>query len=590
MIASEYLDYRARLDATLGSLAEAARRSGASTGRPALLRNLAGALGDPFLLVVAGESGAGKSMFLNALAGQEFCEPVEGAVGYFKCAEQAREVPGGKGLLEVYRPSDFLRDFHIAEFPGSAAAVDGAAEAAERFVPMADLIVVVISVADAWTPGVWRSLDRVMLGHGKQPVIALTACDLRSDEEIRAVLEHIELTMEKRYSSVLPIFQMSAENAFLARTNPAAGGEAALGESGILEFEEFVSQNLLDNEARLRKFSNALTGAQSVLGELQPPLAETEAILGKDGDLLEGLKQEINERYEKTNIQIRSQFFERLDRDHAAAVGAAQAEFARASGWGSLPGLVFGGGKRSLPGGFGEKFRDRIAAATEARVVDAMTAAESDVGDLWNTLSARVGEEFDHQLSASDGTGKAVWSGRGENLLRRAQACADKACADFSIAAAMGEQLRHGAIILRFFATSAVVLAVAAGVLFGIGLQPSHLLVGGLAIVALGFGAGQFIDGRRKQKKSLAARAEAGRIQLRADLSSELTSHVHEYYTKLGSLFDPVQELCQQQVEEVSPQISAMRELDENVTGLADELAAMRADASDYMKRFAEME
>ena len=186
-----------------------------------------------------------------------------------------------------------------------------------------------------------------------------------------------------------------------------------------------------------------------------------------------------------------------------------------------------------------------------------MTEAESDVGELWEKLSQRLAEDFDHQLTASDGTGKAIWSGRGEALLRRAEACVEKACNDFPIEAAVAEQLQHGAMALRFFAISAIVLAAGAAVLSTMGVQPYHWLVAGLALVALGFGAGQFLDGRRKVKQVLEARAKAARIQLRADLNRELSSHVHGYYTKLGSIFDPVQELCQRQVDEVSPQITA---------------------------------
>ena len=584
MIASDYLDYRARLDATIGSLAEAARRSGAHAGRPALLRNLMAGSKDPFMFVIAGESGAGKSMFLNALAGEEFCDPAEGAVAYFRFGDQAHDVPGGTGLIELYRPCEFLRDFHLVELPGTESGSEGAKQVGERFVAMADLVLAVISVADAWTTGVWNSIDHVRLGLGKDPLVILTACDLRSEEEIRAVVEHMELTMRRRYGATLPIFPMSAENAFLARTNPAAGGEAKLAQSGLPEFEQYVSQHLLNSEVRMSKFEHILQSGRAILDELHKPLDETEEILGKDGDLLEGLKSEINTRYEKTNEKIRSEFFGKLDEGHAAAVEAAQAELSAATGWGSLPRQVLRGG-RHVPEDLGKNFLRRVVEATEERVIGAMSSAEIDITDLWETLEARVAQDFDHRLTADDGTGKAVWSGRGENLLRRAEACAEKACGDFSIEETAKEQLRSGAMSLRFFVISALVLAVAAGILFAMDLQPSHLVVGGLSVVALGFGAGQFIDGRRKLKKALADRAEAGRIQLRADLSSELTSHVHEYYTKLGTIFDPVQELCQRQVEEVSPQIAAVRELDTAVDRLADELASMRESARDFFKR-----
>ena len=586
MIASEYLDFRDRLDATISALAEAARRSGTHAGRPALLRNLVAALKDPFLFVVAGESGAGKSMFINALAGAEFCDSADGHVAYFKFGETPRDVPGGTGLVERYRPCEFLRDFNVVELPGTEAGADGASAVAERFVPMADLVLVVISVTDAWTPGVWKSLDHVHLALRKDVLVILTGCDLRSEEEIRAVVEHMELTMARRYDAALPIFPMSAEDAFLARTNPAAG-DSKLADSGILEFEELVSQRIMDSGARMVKFQNALDSARAVLDELRSPLDQTEAILGKDGDLLEEIKTSIHDRYEQTNDKIRDEFFTDLDEGHAAAVDAAQRQLAAATGWGSLPGQVFGGG-RKLPHGLGENFRARLFETAEARVVDAMTAAEGDIGALWEKLSARVGEVFDHSLSASDGTGKAVWSGRGENLLRRAEACATKACGDHDIESAVGEQLRHGAFALRFFAISALVLAIAAGVAFHLEFAPFHLVVGGLAIVALGFGAGQFIDGRKRLKKALAERAEAGRIQLRADLNSELASHLHEYYTKLGAIFDPVQELCRQQIDDVTPQIATVRELDVEVAALNSELATMRETARTSIAKLAE--
>ncbi|MGI9240149.1 MAG: hypothetical protein ACR2RV_05080 [Verrucomicrobiales bacterium] len=585
MIVSEYLDYRSRLDATMMALADAARRSGAAhAGRPALLRNLMAGVKDPFLFLVAGESGAGKSMFLNALAGDAFCDPCEGAVADFKCGEQPRDVAGGAGRVEKYRPCEFLRDVHVVELPGTAAALEPAAAVGERFVPMADLITVVISVADAWTPGAWKSLDHVHLGHGRETLVILTGCDLRTEEEIAAVLEHMQLTMERRYSQALTIFPMSAENAFLARTNPAAGGEAKLAASGIGDFEAFVSQQVLASDGRMGKLGKVLDAARSVLDELLEPLGETEDILGKDSDLLESLRSEINERYEISDERIRNEFFSDLDGGYGEAVSAAEAELRAATGWGSLPRQVLRGGGK-VPPELGKHFQERVTDVTESRVIGAMTEAEGDVGELWTTLSSRVAEDFDHQLTAGDGTGKAVWSGRGEALLRRAEACVAKSCADQNIEEAVGVQLRRNAGALRFFALSAVVLGLASGVLSVMHLEPYNWIVAGLAVVALGFGAGQFLDGRRKLAAVLTECAQAGRIQLRADLNRELSSHVHGYYTKLGTIFDPVQELCQRQAEEAEPQIAAVRALDADVLRLAEELDGTREAARAYLRR-----
>ena len=46
--------------------------------------------------------------------------------------EQARDVPGGAGLVEMYRPCGFLRDFHLVELPGTESGSEAIAVASSR--------------------------------------------------------------------------------------------------------------------------------------------------------------------------------------------------------------------------------------------------------------------------------------------------------------------------------------------------------------------------------------------------------------------------------------------------------------------------
>src|SRR3954464_12468307 len=159
MIADNYLQVRSELETALGKLL---RLTSEMRCNPATLDTIHGLITDirePLLFVVVGEVKAGKSSLLNALFGQEFAKvdvlPATDRVCIFRYAEKETRADVSKHLIERHLPIPFLRDFNVVDTPGTNTIVSEHQSISENFVPRADLILFVFSVANPWTQSAW---------------------------------------------------------------------------------------------------------------------------------------------------------------------------------------------------------------------------------------------------------------------------------------------------------------------------------------------------------------------------------------------------------------------------------------------------
>src|SRR6202011_1290650 len=162
MIADQYLQLRSELETALGELLklglEMRRPSTALDTLHALLTDIR----EPLLFVAMGEVKAGKSSLLNALFGQEFAKvdvlPATDRVYIFRHGAEKKSVEVSGQLTERYLPIEFLQNFNVVDTPGTNTMVAEHQTITEGFVPRADLILFVFSVANPWTQSNWDFL------------------------------------------------------------------------------------------------------------------------------------------------------------------------------------------------------------------------------------------------------------------------------------------------------------------------------------------------------------------------------------------------------------------------------------------------
>ena len=272
LLGKNYFQTREKLGDAIKSLKALAEGSSIDPARIALLDNLMANLEDPFLFVVVGEVNAGKSTLLNALFGDDFCNadviPTTERIAFFKHGEEAHEFDFSEDIIEVFRPNAFLKDFNIVDTPGTNSIEAEHQKITEQFLPMADLAIFVFSVTNPWGATTWDFLDRIHHQWEKKIIFVLQQCDLRTEEEVTAILEHLQKTAHHRIGQHFPTFAVSAKHAYLAKTSDAGNYELH-DDSKIAGLERYISGVVESSEPRLVTLIYAWRAACFVLIEVR---------------------------------------------------------------------------------------------------------------------------------------------------------------------------------------------------------------------------------------------------------------------------------------------------------------------------------
>src|SRR5205814_7537116 len=217
----------------------------------------------------------------NALFGDEFAKvdvlPATDRVYIFRygAAEKTTEV--SPKLTERYLPIPFLRDFNVVDTPGTNTMVKEHQMTTEEFMPRADIVLFVFSVANPWTQSNWEFLNFLQKTWLKNVIFVLQQIDLREPTEIDVIHRHLQDTALRQLGFVPPIFALSARKALLARTS-GLDKERLWQESAFGPLEDQINFIVAESSTRMLKLRSTFQAARVVLEELA---REIESLLGK---------------------------------------------------------------------------------------------------------------------------------------------------------------------------------------------------------------------------------------------------------------------------------------------------------------------
>jgi GTPase SAR1 family protein len=303
MLAEAPLEARSRLGLALFALGRLADEVGVQPSPAATVNSLVAGLKDPFLFVVAGEVNAGKSMLLNGLFGEEFCPtsalPTTDKIRYFRHGFARQEISFSPEIQEIRVPLPFLQDFHIVDTPGVNSVAEGHEAITEQFLPRADAVLFVLPVTNPWGARCWEFLARIHTQLGKRIVLVLSQIDLRSEMEVAAIEEHLQLCLRKYLGRELPVFPVSAKQALISRTS-GVGKHELLAQSRFQPLEAYLNQILTETNTRVEKLSNTLRMGKIILGHIQTRLGEKSTRLTTLGDALRRIGHDVQQQKERT--------------------------------------------------------------------------------------------------------------------------------------------------------------------------------------------------------------------------------------------------------------------------------------------------
>ncbi len=277
----------------LSQLRDALTRFHATDADRAALATSIAQLDEFFLLVVVGEFNAGKSAFINALAGQRLLQegvtPTTARIHLLKYGDAVTPAHDEHGISVVTAPADLLRDVHIVDTPGTNAIIREHERLTTEFVPRADLVLFVTSADRPFTE-TERAFLEAIRGWGKKIVIVVNKVDIfEQPSELEEVLAFVRNSAQRLLGITPEVFPVSARLAFRAKH-----GEPALWPASRFEpLERFITGKL-DEGSRFRlKLSNPL-GVGQALAQRYASMAEERLTLLKDDvALLEDIERQL---------------------------------------------------------------------------------------------------------------------------------------------------------------------------------------------------------------------------------------------------------------------------------------------------------
>jgi small GTP-binding protein len=245
-------------------------RFGAADENLAPLEQSIAQLDELFLLVVVGEFNAGKSAFINALAGEVLMQ--EGVT-----PTTARVTP--------VRYDDIL----IVDTPGTNAVIREHEQITAEYVPRADLVLFVTSADRPFTETERAFLEQIR-DWGKKVVIVVNKIDILPGEQERAEVRTYVADNARRLLGVTPeIFLVSARAAFRAKH-----GEPQLWDpSGFEPLERYV-RSTLDQASRMRlKLLNPIGVGSALTDRYARATRERLQSLDEDFRLLDDVEAQV---------------------------------------------------------------------------------------------------------------------------------------------------------------------------------------------------------------------------------------------------------------------------------------------------------
>ena len=238
-------------------------------------------LDELFLLVIVGEFNAGKSAFINALAGSRIVEegvtPTTAQINVLQYGNVIDRQIREQSLHVITAPVALLRDIHIVDTPGTNAIIREHERITSEFVPRSDLVLFVTSADRPFTESERAFLEQVR-GWGKKVVVVINKIDiLDTDAQVDEVREFVARSARALLGFDPDIFPVSSKLALRAKQ----GDPSAWAASRFEALETYVRASL-DAPARVQlKLLNPL-GVGASIAERHLAVARDRAALLKD--------------------------------------------------------------------------------------------------------------------------------------------------------------------------------------------------------------------------------------------------------------------------------------------------------------------
>ena len=551
MIADRYLQLKGELESGLAGLI----KLGSEIQRPAeqldTLQALLRDISEPLLFVVAGEVKSGKSSLLNALFGDEFAKvdvlPATDRVYIFRYASEEKSTEVSSKLTERYLPIPFLRDFNVVDTPGTNTMVKEHQMAAEDFMPRADIVLFVFSVANPWTQSNWEFLDFLQKTWLKNLIFVLQQIDLREPTEIDVIHRHLQDTAMRRLGFVPPIFAVSARKALLARTS-GLDKEKLWEESAFAPLEEQIDFIVTQSSPRMLKLRSTFQTARVALDDLNREIrgfldkisADTAVLDRLDGILATRREQML--RQTTTLVREVERAYDETTKERAQLLQQSQ------SWWRSFS-LIWRrtAGQQELH----SKLEAQLRQLMQPQMEKSIRTLEADLRGLWPQMQDLLENQLSADLQKEARQSVPDFAGQRREFSESIQTAFIDILAGKALQERLARSYSQTSISLRII----VAIIIIAGTVAVFTKTQSVVAASALVIAGIGGITAIFLafNHRRKVLRDYERQLSPKRTEFTQTLEKQFAKAIDSFCAEMAKKFRSLGEICQTRLRRYQP-------------------------------------
>jgi tRNA U34 5-carboxymethylaminomethyl modifying GTPase MnmE/TrmE len=566
MIADRYLELKGELESILaGSIklgSEMQRAAEQLDSWQALLRDIT----EPLLFVAVGEVKSGKSSLLNALFGNAFAKvdvlPATDRVYIFRYGAEEKSTEVSSKITERYLPIPFLRDFNVVDTPGTNTMVKEHQMVSENFMPRADIVLFVFSVANPWTQSNWEFLDFLQKTWLKNVIFVLQQIDLREPTEIDVIHRHLQDTAMRRLGFVPPIFPVSARKALLARTS-GLDKEKLWEESAFQPLEEQINFIVNESSTRMLKLRSTFQATRATLEDLNREIRGFLDKILSDRAVLDRLDGLLQTRREQMLRQVKA-----LVREVESAYDETTKERAhllrQELKWWRGFSLIWA---RSSPEQLHGRIEQNLRQLMQPQMDKAVRALEADLRALWPQIQDLLENQLSPDLQKEARQNLPDFAGQRRDLSESIQAAFMNILSNKDLLQQLVRSYSRTAISLRA-AVAIFAVAAAAGFFF----QARNAMVSSGAFVLAGVGVLLAIflafNHRRSVLRPYQRQLSPKRAEFSQNLEQRFAKAIDTFCADIAKKFQDLREICRSRLDRYEPQSRQAEELQAKVAGM----------------------
>ncbi len=281
----------------------------------------------PFLTVLVGTFGSGKSSIINALLGEPLLPvgptPTTDRIVILRYGESVKEIPSEGKVTTLFHPAPILERTSLVDTPGLESVFRQHEALTRRFLHRSDLVFMVMLATHAMTAGSMEYLRRLR-EYGKRIVVLINQIDLLEPAQVTEVRDFV-IDQSKAYLGFVPeVWPVSAKMALDAGSRSEEDPNwAGSGFGALLEFMDGV---LEDRKRHRQKLATSLQIAEHVAEQALEILADSRERLSDQQGIVASIRAQIDEQVRQQSGLVAetreriSEAFERAGRRGAEAI------------------------------------------------------------------------------------------------------------------------------------------------------------------------------------------------------------------------------------------------------------------------------